>query len=265
MKILYEDQNRGWQFTDEGLSCGNIVMPFNEICHAERISVLLGLGSYIKYENNKGQEIITDNNWKGKQVLWRILDASPLAGKKSETAPEGALFILPGVHRTSDQESMHGALIGNVKEHNSTLYIYPDRLCFLTEEWAEGGASYTYFDKNGDPSARYQTKEGPEKFLALSTSLFKGRKEVTFTVGGDYQTLVAKLNSGEEFETVGQETCKQFEKAIGYINGKIKQPAEKPVQEVSAPEEILKYKQLLDMGVITPEEFEAKKKQLLGL
>lgn len=33
----------------------------------------------------------------------------------------------------------------------------------------------------------------------------------------------------------------------------------------SAADEILKYKQLLDMGVITAEEFEAKKKQLLGL
>lgn len=33
----------------------------------------------------------------------------------------------------------------------------------------------------------------------------------------------------------------------------------------SAADEILKYKQLLDMGVITQEEFEAKKKQLLNL
>ena len=29
-------------------------------------------------------------------------------------------------------------------------------------------------------------------------------------------------------------------------------------------DEIMKYKELLDTGVITPEEFEAKKKQLLG-
>ena len=30
-------------------------------------------------------------------------------------------------------------------------------------------------------------------------------------------------------------------------------------------DEILKYKRLLDAGAITPEEYEAKKKQLLGL
>ena len=36
-------------------------------------------------------------------------------------------------------------------------------------------------------------------------------------------------------------------------------------QEVSAADEILKFKQLLDNGIITQEEFDAKKKQLLGL
>jgi hypothetical protein len=34
---------------------------------------------------------------------------------------------------------------------------------------------------------------------------------------------------------------------------------------VSGADEILKYKSLLDSGIITQEEFEAKKKQLLGL
>lgn len=34
---------------------------------------------------------------------------------------------------------------------------------------------------------------------------------------------------------------------------------------VSGADEILKYKQLLDMGIITQEEFTAKKKQILGI
>ena len=33
----------------------------------------------------------------------------------------------------------------------------------------------------------------------------------------------------------------------------------------SVADEIMKYKKLLDMGVITQEEFEAKKRQLMGL
>ena len=38
-----------------------------------------------------------------------------------------------------------------------------------------------------------------------------------------------------------------------------------PVQQVSAADELKKFKELLDSGVITQEEFDAKKKQLLGL
>lgn len=37
------------------------------------------------------------------------------------------------------------------------------------------------------------------------------------------------------------------------------------VQENSSADEILKYKGLFDAGIITQAEFEAKKKQLLGL
>ena len=37
------------------------------------------------------------------------------------------------------------------------------------------------------------------------------------------------------------------------------------VQQLSGADEIKKYKELLDMGIVTQEEFDAKKKQLLGL
>ena len=37
------------------------------------------------------------------------------------------------------------------------------------------------------------------------------------------------------------------------------------IASTSNADEIKKYKELLDMGVITQEEFDAKKKQLLGL
>ena len=37
------------------------------------------------------------------------------------------------------------------------------------------------------------------------------------------------------------------------------------IQEISVADELKKFKELLDMGIITQEEFDAKKKQLLGL
>ena len=41
--------------------------------------------------------------------------------------------------------------------------------------------------------------------------------------------------------------------------------AQQSSQQTSAADEIKKFKELLDMGAITQEEFGAKKKQLLGL
>ena len=54
------------------------------------------------------------------------------------------------------------------------------------------------------------------------------------------------------------------EKDVAAINS---QPQTQPVQEInsSAADEIVKYKKLFDDGIITEDEFNAKKKQLLGL
>ena len=56
-----------------------------------------------------------------------------------------------------------------------------------------------------------------------------------------------KILTDEEWETIKAE------------------PAQETTKELSAADEILKFKNLLDGGVITQEEFDAKKKQLLGL
>ena len=60
--------------------------------------------------------------------------------------------------------------------------------------------------------------------------------------------LITKMDNNIKFEEVVEETN------------------EKQTQNnVSAAEEIRKYKELLDDGIITQAEFDAKKKQLLGL
>ena len=42
-------------------------------------------------------------------------------------------------------------------------------------------------------------------------------------------------------------------------------PTTQVINNVSTADELMKFKQLLDMGILTPEEFEAKKKELLGI
>jgi predicted Zn-dependent peptidase len=44
-----------------------------------------------------------------------------------------------------------------------------------------------------------------------------------------------------------------------------KAPVQVSIQQTSSADELKKYKELLDQGIITQEEFDAKKKQLLGL
>ena len=63
----------------------------------------------------------------------------------------------------------------------------------------------------------------------------------------------------------------EIQKVANYIKGKVeelKKQKNVPVMisnSISAADELKKFKELLDMGIITEEEFNAKKKQLLGL
>ena len=68
-------------------------------------------------------------------------------------------------------------------------------------------------------------------------------------------------------------TNEEMEKVVAYIRERVEACKEAknnpviaaPVAAVSVADEINKFKELLDMGAITQEEFDGKKKQLLGL
>ncbi|MDD4509683.1 MAG: SHOCT domain-containing protein [Oscillospiraceae bacterium] len=88
------------------------------------------------------------------------------------------------------------------------------------------------------------------------------------------------LNTGAIFGVLTVDTIKEkfnvcvSSRCAKSINDKIHEillaqqkskTAPSQIQAVSSADELLKYKNLLDMGVLTQEEFEQKKKQLLGL
>lgn len=67
---------------------------------------------------------------------------------------------------------------------------------------------------------------------------------------------------------VNKQAAQSINKAIHDILFSLKQQKKAPTitsQSVSSADELLKFKNLLDIGIITQEEFEQKKKQLLGL
>jgi hypothetical protein len=69
-----------------------------------------------------------------------------------------------------------------------------------------------------------------------------------------------------KIESISKKTVKPMVDAINREIEKLKQPDKQEAATTLSPaDEILKYKHLLDADAITQEEFDAKKKQLLGL
>lgn len=93
---------------------------------------------------------------------------------------------------------------------------------------------------------------------ATATSAFHGISVATSS--GRISFLFIK-NASEIHETINDLLIKRQEekKAPKIIERKI------PESQISNADELKKYKELLDSGIITQEEFNAKKKQLLGL
>lgn len=83
-------------------------------------------------------------------------------------------------------------------------------------------------------------------------------------IGADLiiDTLGDDIRIGESSRDVVNRIIADFDTTLHSINVEKSGGA---VQPVSAADELVKFKGLLDAGIITQEEFDAKKKQLLGL
>lgn len=92
---------------------------------------------------------------------------------------------------------------------------------------------------------------------AVGTSAFKG---------------IAVTTSSGAIKFVFVKNCDEIHKAISELllkrqteNKPAAQPIKQEVIQQSSADELKKFKDLLDQGIISQEEFDAKKKQLLGL
>ena len=72
-------------------------------------------------------------------------------------------------------------------------------------------------------------------------------------------------NSGKVIYSMPSGYLDTIENYINQAKNIIVSPKTTTVNQVSAADEILKFKNLLDQGIITQEEFDKKKKELLGL
>ena len=89
-------------------------------------------------------------------------------------------------------------------------------------------------------------------------------------VGTGWFNGISVATSSGAIKFVAIENSKKIHEVLnGLLIKRQEQKAKENTQSVSAvagsAEELKKYKELLDSGIITQEEFETKKKQLLGL
>ena len=104
-------------------------------------------------------------------------------------------------------------------------------------------------------------------------------REASVTLGIIQFSLPGSESKGGLLEAAHDENTVSFNstrneaanKVMAYLNNKLKEVKtassgnQTIIQQVSAADEIKKFKELLDDGIISQEEFDAKKKQLLGL
>lgn len=150
-------------------------------------------------------------------------------------------------------------IIHRMTGQNGKLYLYEDRIVIERK----GYIANSIFGAASD------------KIIPLDSVASVQFKKPGFFVGylqfGIYGAVEAKSNvfNANEDENTVTFSSKKTELAISiknYIENAISQRSKSSsVRSESIADEILKFKQLADSGVITQEEFEAKKKQLLGI
>ena len=164
---------------------------------------------------------------------------------------------------STNTESLEEGVIYKLNGAAKILRVYEDRVSFqvlknlrslITNNYFGGTKEIYYSDIHG-----IQYKESTDfvlGFIQLETANVYTKdnfnSETSFTY--DYRTVSNTL-AGE---------------VVSFLKNKIKEakaPIAQPIvmQEKSTADEIIKYKQLLDQGIISQEEFDAKKKALLDL
>lgn len=126
--------------------------------------------------------------------------------------------------------------------------------------------------------------------LVFGTSMTQGEKTIYFkdaigvqykpssiadgyiqveTAAGGVSTSGSQYGGENSIQFSGKKSNEEAEIIVAFIRKQIEDIKNSPVggvvQQVSPAEELKKFKELLDLGIITQEEFDAKKKDLLGI
>lgn len=182
----------------------------------------------------------------GKRLSPTVAHSTVLKDKGVEVPQNGSIYSIDGVRGKHIE----------IYENKCVIRTKPSFGSFLTHNMTDGEKTIYYKDcvgiqfKKSSLTIGYLQFETASGMMNNNNSNFFGENSFTFDT-----TKV----SNEKMEEVANYVKKRIDE--------IKTMGDTPaiVQATSAADELKKFKDLLDMGIITQEEFDAKKKQLLGL
>ena len=264
-KIIFD---RGGSLAD---TIGLISMEINmeEVTDIElRQPTMMELGGFniivnnIRYITNAGFDatqfaLTKKSEFPALQIaLQRVLGFARLPGFKAENQVQAQKEVYNG-------PKDDGLIFSFTNNTHSTLKVYSDYLTI------KHSGALNFMSKRG--------LKGEKRINFNSISSIECRKATTMAAGFIQFSIMGSGFGGGITASAGDENSILFDASknnlvqqiVDYIEKRrmeISVPqAQQVVNTVSSADELMKFKQLLDQGIISQEEFDAKKKQLLGL
>lgn len=161
-----------------------------------------------------------------------------------------------------------GVIYCMVNNSGKILDVYENKVIFTSTHSTSTlvtGALFGTSVTQGEKTIYYKDAIGVQY---KPSSVLDGYIQVETAAGG-VSSSSSQYCGENAIQFSGKERNAEAEIIVAFIKEKIDElkniPVGGVVQQISPAEELKKCKELLDLGIITQEEFDAKKKELLGL
>ena len=155
-----------------------------------------------------------------------------------------------------------------INNSGKILDVYDNRVVFTSTHSTSTlvtGALFGTSVTQGEKTIYYKDAVGVQY---KPSSVLDGYIQVETAAGG-VSSSSSQYGGENAIQFSGKERNAEAETIVAFIKKKIDELKNMPVggvvQQISPAEELKKCKELLDLGIISQEEFDAKKKELLGL
>lgn len=187
-------------------------------------------------------------------------------GLKEQESKNKEMAMLPMEDRVKARpEGVKYCLVNNL---GKILDVYDNKVVFTSTQSTSTIVTGLVFGTSmtqGEKTIYYKDAIGVQY---KPSSIADGYIQVETAAGG-VSTANSQYSGENSIQFSGKKSNEEAEIIVAFIRKQIEDIKNAPVggivQQVSPAEELKKFKELLDMGVITQEEFDAKKKELLGI